>query len=525
MLDMCGYIASDDLASRFTVEPSCGEGAFACEIARRLLASCLKHDRSLDSAANSLRIVDSSADCFKVLVPKLNAVFDDFDVSADCRSTLLRHWIVQDDYLLMAPYENVDFVIGNPPYVRSNDISADLKSAYLDRCETMTPGSDLFVGFFEIGLKSLSPQGILSFICADRWMHNSYGRRLRKLIAEKHSLDSLIVMHDVDAFESDVSAYPAITTISNKERHDAFLAFAGKDFSETSCSHLLADFSKEHPASASADNGDEYETGLLPSCYVDESSWPLVSPRRLEVLRYVESNFDPLELSADDTRVGIGMATGSDDVFLVDDPSCVEDESAVPIVTSKQLSRGTFESEPLWLVNPWNADGSLVNLAAHPKTKTYLESRREQLSKRAIAKKNPTAWYRTIDKYVSGLSTTPKLLIQDMHYRLEPYLDSRHYPHGNLYYIVSKGWNLKVLGGLLMSDICELFIDAYGVKMRGGTLRFQAQFLRKIRLPKAYDINHSTRNALATAFENKDYAAANQAARLAFNIPKDTQYA
>lgn len=42
------------------------------------------------------------------------------------------------------------------------------------------------------------------------------------------------------------------------------------------------------------------------------------------------------------------------------------------------------------------------------------------------------------------------------------------YPHHNLYFIVSDRWNLEVLGGLLLSAIGQLFIEAYGVRMRGG---------------------------------------------------------
>ena len=68
--------------------------------------------------------------------------------------------------------------------------------------------------------------------------------------------------------------------------------------------------------------------------------------------------------------------------------------------------------------------------------------------------------------------------------RLTPVLDTGgFYPHHNLYYVVSDKWDLEVLGGLLLSDIANLFVGAYCVKMRGGTYRFQAQYLRKIRVP------------------------------------------
>ena len=65
-----------------------------------------------------------------------------------------------------------------------------------------------------------------------------------------------------------------------------------------------------------------------------------------------------------------------------------------------------------------------------------------------------------------------------------PVLDrGETYPHHNLYYLTSKVWDLEVLGGLLLSRVAQLFIQAYCVRMRGGTLRFQAQYLRRIRVP------------------------------------------
>ena len=44
-------------------------------------------------------------------------------------------------------------------------------------------------------------------------------------------------------------------------------------------------------------------------------------------------------------------------------------------------------------------------------------------------------------------------------------------------------WDLEVLGGLLISAIGQFFVESYGVRMRGGYFRFQAQYLRRIRVP------------------------------------------
>jgi hypothetical protein len=92
------------------------------------------------------------------------------------------------------------------------------------------------------------------------------------------------------------------------------------------------------------------------------------------------------------------------------------------------------------------------------------------------------------------------------------------YPHHGLYFIVSEKWDLRVLGGLLLSKVAEFFVDSYAVKMRGGTLRFQAQYLRRIRVPQPGDITPTDAAALADAFDRRDVAAATEVALRVYGI-------
>jgi hypothetical protein len=46
-------------------------------------------------------------------------------------------------------------------------------------------------------------------------MRNQYGAGLRELVARNYAVEHVWTMHDVDAFEARVSAYPAITVLSN----------------------------------------------------------------------------------------------------------------------------------------------------------------------------------------------------------------------------------------------------------------------------------------------------------------------
>ena len=86
---------------------------------------------------------------------------------------------------------------------------------------------------------------------------------------------------------------------------------------------------------------------------------------------------------------------------------------------------------------------------------------------------------------------------------------------------MSEHWDMQVLGGILLSRIAQAFVDSYGVKMRGGTMRFQAQYLRMIRVPDPTRIPADVAQELRVAFEQRDVDAATRAAERAYGLPKE----
>jgi adenine-specific DNA-methyltransferase len=219
--------------------------------------------------------------------------------------------------------------------------------------------------------------------------------------------------------------------------------------------------------------------------------------------------------------VGIGVATGADKVFICQQEDAVEVEAdrLLPLA----MVRDTTSGELLWtgsqLVNPWSETGDLVNLRDYPLLSKYFSRHSATLRKRYVATKQPDRWFKTIDKVDHKLTNRSKLLFPDLKSTIHPVLDDQGlYPHHNLYYVVSDTWDMRVLGGLLLSKVAEAFISAYGVKMRGGTLRFQAQYLRKIRVPDPASINEQTKKALADAFTRRDVEGATQAALQAYGL-------
>jgi hypothetical protein len=141
-----------------------------------------------------------------------------------------------------------------------------------------------------------------------------------------------------------------------------------------------------------------------------------------------------------------------------------------------------------------------------------LEARQEIIAGRHCAQKTPANWYRTIDRITPSLAGKEKLLIPDIkgeaHIVFE---EGKLYPHHNLYYVISGEWELRALQAVLLSAVARLFVATYSTKMRGGFLRFQAQYLRRIRIPHWSDVSEVLRLELAKAARARDIAACNQA--------------
>ena len=520
ILDLAGYTSDRDLALLVALEPACGTGAFLGPIVERLSASCRRHGRTLGEATGAIRAFDllpRNVEASRRLVEKLLL---EEDWPAETAAALAETWVREGDYLLRDRGDaDVDVVVGNPPYIRLEDVPADRMAAYRAACPTMTGRSDVYVGFYEVGLRSLRPGGVLGFICADRWMRNQYGRHLRQLVTDRYSVEATITMHDVDAFDEQVAAYPAISILRRAEQGPAAVADTTRAFGPEDATTLLAWTRQE---SARPVVNDRYEIARLPHWFDGADSWPTGSPNRLALIEDLNDRFPLLEDTATGTRVGIGIATGADGVFVTT-AADVEPDRLLPLSMVRDTVSGSLSWSGHYLVNPWDAEGQLVDLNAHPHLRAYYERHAAALRRRYIAGKRPGHWYCTIDKVDHTLTARPKLLFPDMKTTIHPVLDEGGlYPHHNLYYIVSDGWDLRVLGGLLLSGVAEAFVASYAVKMRGGTLRFQAQYLRRIRVPRPDTISAEDRAALADAFDRRDRLAATEAALRVYCIGDPT---
>ncbi len=444
VLDLAEYDPNENLVDSVAVEPSCGDGEFLEQIIRRLSFSCRRQGRPLRDCERSLLAFDLDPDAVAASSERAESVLTDCGWDRIESREIAEGWVRRADFLLDPELDliglggGVDFVVGNPPYIRLESIDQKVAETYRKRYETMIGRADLYVGFYERALSMLAPGGVCTLICADRWMLNQYGSRLRRFITKDgFSVETIIEMHQANAFRDEVLAYPAITTIRRAEEQGKVFVAKVDRMSETSAGELAkaAKRVRQDPQ-AEAQSGDEAPAiqGLryvvVDEWFKGSAPWPSVSPDRLKLLRHLEAEFPPLEDPTIGTKVGIGIATGADRVFLTKDPDLVEEDRLLQMVMARDTMTGILEWSGHYLVNPWEADGSLVKLERYPKLRQHFEEHEVTLRERNVGKKNSMRWYRTIDKINYALTTRPKLLIPDIKSVAHPvYEEGRYYPH------------------------------------------------------------------------------------------------
>jgi adenine-specific DNA-methyltransferase len=514
LLDLSGYRSEANLVDAVAVEPAAGDGAFLGPMIERLADSCQRLKRPLSDCRNALiayELDDASARRARSMTAD---ILVKRGLKQRAAGRLADAWVRTGDYLFDAATVEADFVIGNPPYVRLEDIPDEIATYYRDAYPTMRGRADLYVAFFEAALRQLKEGGACAFICADRWMRNQYGADLREVVTSGYSVDVVVEMHNADAFHDEVDAYPAITVIRRRKQGPAVVASAGPEVEHVLPKTLSAALEAAKNAQPMV-VADGLRVARVDTWFEGADPWPCHSPEQLALLRRLEERFPALEV---DAKVGIGVATGNDSVFITEDAHLVEPSRLLKLALVRDIFDGKMQWSGHYLVDPWNNDG-LVSLDKYPRLRAYFEKHAGALRKRHTAAKNLRGWYKTIDRVTHTLTAKPKLYIADIKNVLDPVLDAGEtYPHHNLYFIQSDVWNLEVLGGLLMSAVGQFFVESYGVRMRGGYLRFQAQYLRRIRVPAPGSIAKNTAKELVKAFRARDRQRATEIALAIYGI-------
>lgn len=208
--DLITRLTIDEATDR-VLDPACGSGGFpvsAYHRKRDLLAEPAgSHDRLLTEiygidinrfpahlTAINLAIQDLSSHTEDVGVE----VADFFNVNADMARfgrTAAGASGTQYEHGDGEAIGGFDAVVGNPPYIRQENIDdKDLVRDHLSNVdgEGLSKRSDIYSYFITHGTEFLSPGGRLGFITSDRWLDTQYGEDVQQFALDNYEIEAVI---------------------------------------------------------------------------------------------------------------------------------------------------------------------------------------------------------------------------------------------------------------------------------------------------------------------------------------------
>ena len=195
---------------------ACGTGAFLYTVAQEIKEKTSKSffDIFKDNIFG-LDISDYTIERVKILLTLLALSHgedrDDFEFNLSVGNALNFDW-----YKEYTNFNGFDLLVGNPPYVRSKHLSDETKMLMSNWEVTKSGNADLYIPFFEIGLKYLKDKvGLLGYITVNTFKRSVNARKLREFFNENQLKLSILDFGSHQVF-SKKSTYTCIVFIENK---------------------------------------------------------------------------------------------------------------------------------------------------------------------------------------------------------------------------------------------------------------------------------------------------------------------
>ncbi len=220
MLDIASY-QGREILQKHVMDNSCGDGAFLCEAVRRY---CFQY-QALHGGNSGLKEglekfihgIEIDKEIFNNCIYNLDAAVLDYGVDNV-------NWdVLNENALDVHKYDGqMDYVVGNPPYVRVHDLKEDysnVKSFSFAR-NGMT---DLYLVFFELSFRMLCEKGKLCYITPNSWLSSNAAAHMRDYISERRNLECIIDFGDYQMFDT-VSTH-VIVSFFNKVKENEYIAY------------------------------------------------------------------------------------------------------------------------------------------------------------------------------------------------------------------------------------------------------------------------------------------------------------
>ncbi len=219
------------------------------------------------------------------------------------------HWEVGfpnvwSNLLSATPPGGFDAVIGNPPYVRQELLGDEIKRALRAGYRAFDGMADLYVFFFEQGLRLLRPGGRLSYVVTNKWLRAGYAEALRELFATAAQVEFIADFGHAKHFFPDADVFPSAITVRKP--------LPGEDpAGEAQVCVIPRDAVPEKGLAAAVDTA----TYPLPRACFTKESWSLEPPDLMALLNKIRRNGVPLREYAGASPM-YGIKTGFNEAFL-----------------------------------------------------------------------------------------------------------------------------------------------------------------------------------------------------------------
>ncbi|WP_036459992.1 Eco57I restriction-modification methylase domain-containing protein [Mycoplasmopsis primatum] len=354
MLDHIQYNSSIIL-KKHIIDNSCGDGAFLIEIVKRYCAEYYKYNKTYDGIEYELQTyihgIEIDYKNWENCLANLNELVCELGIKD------IKWDIINNDSLNISKYDNkMDYVVGNPPYVRVHNLKDKFTTVKSMKFSNIGM-TDLFIVFYEIGIKMLNDHGLLSYITPSSIVNSKAGLSFRKYIIKNQMLESFINLKHMQPFAG-ITTYTGIFTLI-------------KNFNQSKVKYY-----EYH------NNNLNLISTLEASDFFINEIFYFGDKRILNKLKKI-LNYD---LTQDQFNISVknGLATLLDNVFIRD-LFDFKSQNIIPIFkgsTNKQKHA----------IFPYNDNGDLIKFKELDiNVQNYLLQHKSQLEKRSIDKNMP--WY------------------------------------------------------------------------------------------------------------------------------------
>jgi hypothetical protein len=386
--------------------------------------------------------------------------------------------------------DGFDICIGNPPYVRQEQIK-ELKPVFKQNFQCFTGVADLFVYFFERGYQLLKTGGVLSYICSNKYFRSGYGEKLRDFLGKNTTIQQLIDFGDTDVFTA--IAYPSIILFSKEK--------ASKDNQFKALSWQQTEALNEFPTVFNVQNF------LMPQSALKADGWRLENTQILDLLAKLRNAGKPLGEYVNG-KFYYGIKTGFNEAFVIDretrDKLIAEHPSSAevikPLLRGRDVKRWSVESVDLYLLFiPWHfplhQDPKITGASEkaekefkklYPAIYNHLLKFKTELSARNKAETGIRYEWYALQRWGANYwqeFEQPKIIYPNICKRNEFAWDKLGYYTNQKAFIIP--CNDKVLLAVLNSSVMTFLFDKLLPKLQGDFYEPSSIFMKDVPIPTA----------------------------------------